>query len=58
MKKKRSVREKVEDFLAILWGRWGRYPDDDDDDTDEWENNPRYRKGWSVKLSDEDAKPK
>lgn len=58
MKKKRSVREKIEDVLAILLGRWGRYPEDDDEDIDEWEDNPRYKKGWRIGLSDEDVKPK
>jgi len=60
MEKKKSVKEKVEDILAILFGRWERYPelDDDDDDIDEWENNPRYKKKWSIKLSEEDSNPR
>ena len=53
------MRERVEDILVILWGRWGRYPDDENEDMDEEERDPgRYKEKWRIGLSDEDVRPK
>lgn len=58
MKKKKSVGEKVKEFLGELWlGRWGRY-EEDNEDIDEEENDPRFRSKWKIELSDEDVMPK
>lgn len=54
--KKKSVREKVEDILAIWRGIWGRYDESDDEDIDEEEEDPRFRSKWKIGLSDDDVR--
>lgn len=57
MKEKKSVGEKVKEFLGeIFLGRWGRYDDYEDKDVEPEENDPRFRLKWEIRVDDEDTR--
>lgn len=57
MKKKKSIKEKVKEFLGELWlGKWGRYDDDEDEDREPEEDDPNFRLKWKIEIPKEDSK--